>query len=164
MEESLSLCDLPESFLRQLCAQLPKHLQQPLRQTCRKLQQLLDAAVGVNFTWQEDRDLDHCASPRSAVLHLPGVAEHLVALNVECLGLTMDGPAAEAAHGAMNEAIAAGIQRLGQLPRLARYVCMYVCMYVCCQVNTCCVVSCDMSIIAPVKQYKTIDKICCSTS
>jgi hypothetical protein len=120
MEESLSLCDLPESFLRQLCAQLPKHLQQPLRQTCRKLQQLLDAVVGVSFTWQEHCYLEYGAAPGYAALQLPGVAEHLVALNFECQGLVWGEPGAETGQRAENQAIAAAIQRLGQLRRLAR--------------------------------------------
>jgi hypothetical protein len=115
MERLISICDLPESFLRQLCVQLPAHLQQRLRQTCRKLQQLMDAAAGVNLTWQQ-----HCSpdiQARPAALHLPGVVESLVALNVECLGLTARG---EAAQQAENKALATDIQRLGQLPRLTR--------------------------------------------
>jgi hypothetical protein len=108
------MCDLPESFLQQLCVQLPTHLQQRLKQTCRKLQQLMDAAVGVNLTWQQ-----HCFSleQKSAALQLPGVAESLVALNIECRGMTERG---EAAQQAQNKSLAADIQCLGQLPRLTR--------------------------------------------
>jgi hypothetical protein len=109
------MCDLPESFLRQLCVQLPKHLQQRLRQTCRKQQELIDAAAGVKLTWKQNSS----PIPRleSTALLLHGVAESLVALNVECLGLIEGG---EAVQQAKNRAFATDIQRLGQLRQLTR--------------------------------------------
>uniref|UniRef100_A0A383VX95 Uncharacterized protein n=1 Tax=Tetradesmus obliquus TaxID=3088 RepID=A0A383VX95_TETOB len=107
-QDAIALCDLPDSYLRQLCASLPKHLQQRLRQTCRKLQQLLDAAAGVTLSLQ----------PFSAALRLPGVTQHLVALDIRSAAACASTYLQDS-----NQAIMEQLQRAAQLPRLSRLRC-----------------------------------------
>jgi hypothetical protein len=104
---ALLLCDLPDSYLQQLCASLPKHLQQRLRCTCRKLQQLIDAAVGLKLCLNQSR---------ASALQRPRVAQHLTALDITSFAAYDDLPDLQAA----NRAIAAQLKQAFQLPRLSR--------------------------------------------
>lgn len=76
---AVSLCDLPAAFLRSLVHGLPAYLKLRLRQTCKKLQQLVDAS-GLRLILP----VDACILEKTPDLVSPLLlcAEHLVGLDV----------------------------------------------------------------------------------